>query len=125
MFKLSLSRSRRDAGTLVDQIVSSIEEELRHGTYPAGTALPSIRTFAKSHRLSTYTVSEAYQRLVSLGLVVARTGAGYRVATPVANAPAAPAWCAPSLNATWLLSDVFADQSVPIKAGCGWIRTSG
>ncbi|MEX3934456.1 PLP-dependent aminotransferase family protein [Paraburkholderia phymatum] len=121
MFKLKLSRSRKDEGTLVDQIVSSIEEELKHGTYPAGIALPSVRAFAKSHSLSTYTVSEAYQRLVSLGLVVARAGAGYRVATPAAKAPAAPAWSAPSLNAAWLLSDVFADQSVPIKAGCGWI----
>ncbi|WP_233857540.1 aminotransferase-like domain-containing protein [Paraburkholderia sp. HD33-4] len=121
MFKLNLTRSRKSEGTLVDQIVSTIEQELRTGTYAAGTALPSVRVFAKSHNLSTYTVSEAYQRLVSLGLVVARAGAGYRIATPHAKAPAAPGWSAPSLNAAWLLSDVFADQSVPIKAGCGWI----
>ncbi|MGF6872392.1 PLP-dependent aminotransferase family protein [Paraburkholderia sp. MM5477-R1] len=121
MFELNLSRVRKNEGTLVDQIVSSIEQELRQGTYPAGTMLPSVRTLAKAHNLSTYTVSEAYQRLVSLGLVNARAGAGYRVATPAAKAPAAPVWSAPSLNAAWLLSDVFADQSVPIKAGCGWI----
>jgi DNA-binding transcriptional MocR family regulator len=121
MFKLNLSRSRKDEGTLVDQIVSSLEEALRHGSYPAGTALPSVRAFAKSHNLSTYTVSEAYQRLVSLGLILARPGAGYRIATQSAQAPATAAWSTPSLNAAWLLSDVFADQSVPIKAGCGWI----
>ncbi|MGF6938340.1 DNA-binding transcriptional MocR family regulator [Paraburkholderia sp. UCT70] len=121
MFKLNLTRSRKNEGTLVDQIVSAIEQELRTGTYAAGSPLPSVRAFAKSHNLSTYTVSEAYQRLASLGLVVARAGAGYRLATPAAKAPAAPAWSAPSLNAAWLLSDVFADQSVPIKAGCGWI----
>ncbi|SAL81099.1 GntR family transcriptional regulator [Caballeronia arvi] len=121
MFKLNLSRARKDEGTLVDQIVSAIEQELRQGTFPAGTALPSVRAFAKSHELSTYTVSEAYQRLVSLGLVIARAGAGYRVATPAANPPAASAWSAPSLNKAWLLSDVFADKTVPIKAGCGWI----
>jgi DNA-binding transcriptional MocR family regulator len=121
MFKLNLKRSRKSEGTLVDQIVSSIEQELRQGTYPAGTTLPSVRAFAKAHHLSTYTVSEAYQRLVSLGLLIARSGAGYRVATPAARAPAAPVWSAPSLNAAWLLSDVFADQSVSIKAGCGWI----
>lgn len=121
MFTLKLSRSRKNEGTLVDQIVSSIQQELRHGTYPAGTALPSIRALARAHHLSAYTVSEAYQRLVSLGLLIARAGAGYRVATPPAQAPAAPGWSAPSLNAAWLLSDVFADQTVPIKAGCGWI----
>src|SRR6516164_7888867 len=121
MFTLNLSRSRKDEGTLVDQIVSSIEQELRQGTYPAGTALPSVRALAKNHNLSTYTVSEAYQRLVSLGLVIARAGAGYRVATPAAKAPATSSWSAPSLNKAWLLSDVFADKTVPIKAGCGWI----
>ncbi|WP_434667392.1 PLP-dependent aminotransferase family protein [Paraburkholderia sp. A3BS-1L] len=121
MFKLNLSRARKNEGTLVDQIVSAIEHELRNGIYPAGTKLPSVRELAKTHNLSTYTVSEAYQRLVSLGLVTARAGAGYRVATPMGCAPDAPGWSAPTLNAAWLLSDVFADQSVPIKAGCGWI----
>ncbi len=121
MFTLNLSRSRKDDGTLVDQIVSSIKQELSHGTFAAGTALPSVRGLAKQHGLSAYTVAEAYQRLVSLGLIVSRPGAGYRVATVAADAPAAPVWNAPTLNAAWLLSDVFADQSIPIKAGCGWI----
>ncbi|MDR5809243.1 PLP-dependent aminotransferase family protein [Caballeronia sp. LZ019] len=121
MFSLKLSRSRKNEGTLVDQIVASIEQELRHGTFPAGTALPSVRALAKSHNLSTYTVSEAYQRLVSLGLLSARAGAGYRVATPAAKAPEPSAWSTPSLNKAWLLSDVFAVKTVPIKAGCGWI----
>jgi DNA-binding transcriptional MocR family regulator len=121
MFTLNLSRSRKDDGSLVDQIVSSIEEALSHGTFAAGTALPSIRGLAKQHGLSAYTVAEAYQRLVSLGLIASRPGAGYRVATVAAQAPAGPVWNAPRLNAAWLLSDVFADQSIPIKAGCGWI----
>src|SRR6201999_4167311 len=63
--------------------------------------------------------------LVSMGLVVARRGSGYRVA-PRAQAVGSGAargseWQAPSLTATWLLSDVFADHSVPIKAGGGWL----
>jgi DNA-binding transcriptional MocR family regulator len=121
MFKLNLSRSRKSGATLVDQIVSAIEQQLSQGIYPAGTMLPSVRGFARTHQLSSYTVAEAYQRLVSLGLIASRAGSGYRVATRAAEAPAAPEWNAPSLNAAWLLSDVFADQSVPIKAGCGWI----
>jgi DNA-binding transcriptional MocR family regulator len=58
-----------------------------------------------------------------MGLVVARRGSGYRVATlgaPPAR-PSASDWQPPSLTATWLLSDVYADHSVPIKAGCGWL----
>ena len=47
-------------------------------------------------------------------------GTGWRRARrPRAGAPST--WQPPSLTATWLLSDVFADHSVPIKAGCGWL----
>jgi DNA-binding transcriptional MocR family regulator len=121
MFDLQLSRSRQDGQTLVDQIVQTITQTLSQGTYAAGTALPSVRGFAKSHSLSAYTVVEAYQRLVSLGLIASRPGSGYVIAERETSLPPAPSWNAPSLNAAWLLSDVFADQSVPIKAGCGWI----
>lgn len=121
MFELHLSRTRRTQGTLVDQIVDTIARALAAGTYPAGTVLPSVRGLARIHGLSAYTVAEAYQRLVSMGLIVSRAGSGYRVAGRLTEVPPAPAWDPPSLNAAWLLSDVFADQSVPIKAGCGWI----
>jgi DNA-binding transcriptional MocR family regulator len=54
--------------------------------------------------------------------VSARRGSGYRVALRTqAERVAQVAWQPPSLTATWLLSDVFADHSVPIKAGCGWL----
>ncbi|MFT4437759.1 PLP-dependent aminotransferase family protein [Caballeronia sp. 15715] len=121
MFILNLSRSRKTEGTLVDQLVSSIARQLEQGRHPAGTALPSVRNLAKLHKLSTFTVAEAYQRLVSRGLIISRAGADYQVATRSADLPSAPVWNTPSLNAGWLLSDVFADRSVPIKAGCGWI----
>ncbi|CAH2778299.1 MAG: DNA-binding transcriptional regulator, MocR family / aminotransferase domain [uncultured Paraburkholderia sp.] len=80
-----------------------------------------VATGAKP-RLSTFTVTEAYNRLVSMGLVVARRGSGYRVAARTQAARAAATdWQPSSLTATWLLSDVFAGHSVPIKAGGGWL----
>jgi DNA-binding transcriptional MocR family regulator len=121
MFELQLSRSRQAGQTLVDQIVQAIAGELGHGTYPAGTPLPSVRRFAKTHALSAYTVVEAYQRLASMNLITSKPGSGYVVAEKEPTTAPAPTWNAPALNAAWLLSDVFADQSVPIKAGCGWI----
>ena len=122
MFDLHLSRNRHAKGTLVDQIVDAVAAALGAGAYPAGTVLPSVRGFAKTHALSPYTVAEAYQRLVSMGLIVSRAGSGYRVASRQEGAPRpAPTRIPPSLNAAWLLSDVYADQSVPIKAGGGWI----
>jgi DNA-binding transcriptional MocR family regulator len=123
MFELNLSRSRESGQTLVDQIVQTISDALEHGTYPAHASLPSVRSLAKSQGLSPYTVAEAYQRLVSMGLIVSRAGSGYRVADKEPDTPPAPTWRRPELNAAWLLSDVFADQSIPIKAGCGWVPT--
>jgi DNA-binding transcriptional MocR family regulator len=122
MIELELDRDRRAAPTLVDQIVQGFARAIDAQSLRAGALLPSVRQLAASHGLSTFTVTEAYNRLVSMGLVVARRGSGYRVA-PRAPAPRANAagWQPPSLTATWLLSDVFADHSVPIKAGGGWL----
>jgi DNA-binding transcriptional MocR family regulator len=121
MIELQLDRERAQA-TLVEQLVRAFSGAIEQQALRAGALLPSVRQLAQAERLSTFTVTEAYGRLVSMGLVVARRGSGYRVA---ARAPAARkrpvAWQPPSLTATWLLSDVFADHSVPIKAGCGWL----
>ncbi|MFT4503731.1 PLP-dependent aminotransferase family protein [Caballeronia sp. 15711] len=121
MIELQLDRDRAQA-TLVEQLVRAFSGAIEQQALRAGALLPSVRQLAQSERLSTFTVTEAYGRLVSMGLVVARRGSGYRVAAraPTAHRRAV-AWQPPSLTATWLLSDVFADYSVPIKAGCGWL----
>jgi DNA-binding transcriptional MocR family regulator len=123
MFRLSLSRDRRQNGSLVDQVVDGIAAMIEQRVLPAGTALPSVRAFAKQQAVSPYTVAEAYQRLVATGQIVARAGAGYKVrdnAQGPWQAPPAPPMDS-ALTASWLLSDVFADRQVPIKAGCGWM----
>ncbi|HEY1998985.1 PLP-dependent aminotransferase family protein [Paraburkholderia sp.] len=122
MIELELERDRRTAPTLVEQLVQGFARAIESQSLRAGALLPSVRRLASSHELSTFTVMEAYNRLVSMGLVVARRGSGYRVATRAQAARAsATDWQPPSLTATWLLSDVFADHSVPIKAGGGWL----
>jgi DNA-binding transcriptional MocR family regulator len=125
MIELDLIRNRRGAPTLVEQVVQGFAHAIDAQALRAGALLPSVRQLAQAHALSTFTVTEAYNRLVSMGLVVARRGSGYRVA-PRAQAVGSGAargseWQPPSLTATWLLSDVFADHSVPIKAGGGWL----
>ncbi len=120
--KLNLERGRTATRTLVEQIVEAVQGAITQRVLRAGDLLPSIRTLAREHVLSAFTVAEAYQRLVSLDLIVSRRGSGYRVADGLTPALAPTSgWAAPSLSAAWLLSDVFADHSVPIKAGCGWI----
>lgn len=129
--ELNLERDRSRAPTLVEQLVRAFAHAIDVHALRAGAQLPSVRQLAREHRLSTFTVTEAYGRLVSMGLVTARRGSGYRVAARAPGEPAAmPPWQPPSLTATWLLSDVYADRSVPIKAGCGtlpteWINEGG
>ena len=88
----------------------------------AGALLPSVRQLAQADELSTFTVTEAYDVLFRWGLSSrgAARGTGWRRARR-SSASAPMAWQPPSLTATWLLSDVFADHSVPIKAGGGWL----
>jgi DNA-binding transcriptional MocR family regulator len=122
MTSFRLVCDRHSSVTLTDQIVSAIRTAIDQHVLRPGDRLPSVRTLAREQDLSPYTVAEAYQRLTAAGRIVSRPGSGYRVAqiTPPATIGKI-AWTTPALNAAWLLSDVFADHSVPIKAGCGWI----
>ncbi|MEI8400537.1 MAG: PLP-dependent aminotransferase family protein [Alcaligenaceae bacterium] len=118
----TLNLERNSERSLVEQIVAGLTTAIANRALRAGDALPSVRQLAREQGLSAFTVSEAYQRLVASGQVVGKRGASYRVVDKREALPSStPEWSAPSLNAAWLLSDVFADHSVPIKAGCGWI----
>jgi len=116
----------RSAGstTLVEQIVAAYIQGIESQRLRAGMRVPSVRDFARSHSVSTFTVASAYARLTAQGWLQARRGAGYRVALPGQPQPTPPPardWQPPQMGADWLLSDVFADHSIPVKAGCGWL----
>lgn len=116
-------RARNQGPTLVDQVVDAYVAAIQTQQLRPGMPVQSVRAFARTHELSTFTVAGAYSRLVSYGWLVARAGAGYRVAPRVRTgmlAEAAP-WVPPRLNASWLLSDIYADHSIPIKSGGGWL----
>lgn len=110
--------------TLVEQIVSALQAAIQTQLLRPGMAVPSVRHFAHEHGLSTFTVAAAYSRLVAQDWLSARPGSGYRVAVRARVAPAASSsasWQPPKIGASWLLTDVFADHSIPIKSGCGWL----
>ena len=124
-FEFSLIRHGRTSdgqttAPLVDQIVQQIGRAMHEGRLRPGDRLPSIRRLATTLKVSPFTVSDAYQRASAQGLVNSRPGSGYSVADWRGETVPRP-WAVPALNAAWLLSDVFADHSVPTKAGCGWI----
>jgi len=120
-------RARAQAPTLVEQVVQAFTGAIDRQELRPGMPVPSVRAFAREHGLSTFTVASAYARLAAQGWLAARAGSGYRVAAPgpqaVPAAPVAPqvSWTPPRLGAGWLLSDIYADHSIPIKAGCGWL----
>lgn len=124
MIRFQPDRDRKNAPALTEQIVMAVDDAIQSQRLRPGMAVPSIREFARSHGVSTFTVSAAYGRLVAQGLLTARPGAAYRVAAPARRATraATPAhWSPPAVGASWLLADVFADHSIPIKSGCGWL----
>lgn len=120
---IQLILERSASAGLVEQVASGIEHLINRGELRFGVRLPSVRQFALRHDLSTSTVVDAYERLVAKGLVTARRGAGFFIDKREA-ASSAIRGCqstSPVIGSDWLLSEVFADERVPIKAGCGWL----
>lgn len=123
---LRLARQHPQGLTLVEQLVEAIGSAIDEHRLQAGSIMPSVRQLAQERRISTFTVAESYTRLVARGYLTARRGSSYMVASqlPARKPPSMPHWEAPSLNASWLLSEVFADRSIPIKAGAGWLPSA-
>jgi DNA-binding transcriptional regulator YhcF (GntR family) len=71
-----------------EQIRYQIELRILGGELSPGAALPSVRTLARTLRLSPGTVAAAYRDLEDTGRVVSRPGAGLFVAPPPASAQA-------------------------------------
>ena len=69
--------NREDAYPLVDQIVDGIQRQIQEREIRPGSRLPSIRAFAQTHNVSRFTVVEAYDRLVAMGYLKSRRGAGF------------------------------------------------
>ena len=108
---------------LVAQIVDGYRQLIAGRALKPGAKLPSIRAFAASHRVSVFTVVEAYDRLVAQGWLVSRANAGFFVkhrpgdTTAGGEAPRADL----RFDARWYLKQIFENRNLPLKAGCGWM----
>lgn len=118
--RVEIDRSRR--GGLVEQIVTAIAALVGRRQLRIGAKMPSVRQFAKCNGVSTFTVVEAYDRLVTLGLLSSRRGSGYFVvrhgcaATHLSSAqPMAPAL----IDA--LAPDLYTGLSTALPVGAGWL----
>ena len=61
---------------IYEQIVEQVKSRIADGTYPSGTALPSIRALAKQLNISVITTKRAYAELEQLGLIETMAGKG-------------------------------------------------
>jgi DNA-binding transcriptional MocR family regulator len=126
MFSLTVSPGGDQP--LVDQIVAGIKRQIEERHVRPGTKLPSIRKFAETYKVSRFTVVEAYDRLVAMGHLQSRRGAGFYIAAAPAHAEAAHP--VPSDNhkrneeLVWLIRRLLEADENTLLAGGPWLPNS-
>jgi DNA-binding transcriptional MocR family regulator len=124
---LALTISHRSGQPLADQIVAGIKRQIDDRQLRPGTKLPSIRTFADANSVSRFTVVEAYDRLVAMGYLQSRRGAGFYTAAPARSETAHPA---PSDDhqrneqLVWLIRRLLTADENTMLAGGPWLPNS-
>src|SRR5215469_8282795 len=122
MLSLTFSPDR----PLADQIVTGIKRQIDDRLLRPGTRLPSIRGFAESHNVSRFTVVEAYDRLVAMGYLQSRRGAGFYTAPTRAEAsqPAPSTDHKRNEELVWLIRRLLEAGEDTILAGGPWLPNS-
>lgn len=116
--------SRAGGESLVEQIVRSIQARVDDRLLRSGARMPSIRQFAETHRVSRFTVVEAYDRLVAQGYLESRRGSGFfvRERAPMQAMGAAPGVAdsgRPQLDVVWLIRNMFREYPPQRMPGSG------
>ncbi len=121
---LPLKVDAADRRPLVEQIVVGIRREIDERHLRPGTRVPSIRSFAEQHRVSRFTVVEAYDRLVAMGYLLSRRGAGFYAQSPQPLAEGRPLNSNDTENPEllWLIrrSLLEVDENA-LFPGAGWL----
>lgn len=88
---------------LVEQSIDWVMHGIQRQIFASGTRLPSIRALARQRGVSPFTISEAYGRLVAVGILEARKGSGYYARTPQAARADSVASRSGQIDLSWLL----------------------
>lgn len=109
--------------TRIEMVMATIRTRISGRSLPPGAKLPSVRSLAKSLKVSVSTVVEAYARLVDEGAIQPRAGSGYYVAQTIA--PLALAAVGPRLDRMvdplWVSRQSLEANGSIFKPGCGWL----
>ncbi|RZF25745.1 PLP-dependent aminotransferase family protein [Paraburkholderia sp. UYCP14C] len=117
-----LSLDAAAEASLTMQIVAGIVQEVEEKRWRPGARVPSIRAFAGAHGVSTFTVVEAYDRLVAQGVLVARRGSGFYVSDRRLGAPQKTAEkLDEKVTNGWLVRNFLGTNEGAIHAGAGWL----
>ena len=118
MIRVDSSRSN----SLTDQIVSGMQHLVDEGCLRPETRLPSLRRFAASHKVSKFTVVQAYDRLVASGHIYSRPGRGFfvsrRTGSVDADEPVQGAERADDV--LWLMRQQAREAQFTHLPGSGW-----
>lgn len=120
---ISIKVDPNDPRPLVDQIVDGIRQQIDERYLRPGTKLPSIRKLAETYGVSRFTTVESYDRLVALGYLEARRGAGFFAK----SARDEPARRTPSdgqkrnEELVWLVRRMLEAREGTTLAGGGWL----
>lgn len=114
---------RNDPTSLTDQIAQSIRKLIDEKTLRQGARLPSVRKFAAEHDVSSFTVVQAYDKLVAMGYLVSRQGAGFFVTLPPKVQSVSEGSYQPdsAVDVTWLLRNALGDRSRKVIPGAWWL----
>jgi DNA-binding transcriptional MocR family regulator len=125
---LSVAVSQTSGQPLTDQIVAGIKRQIDDRHLRPGAKLPSIRNFAESYNISRFTVVAAYDRLVAMGYLQSRRGAGFYAAAGPLSMPATRP--APSEDhkrneqLVWLIRNLLEADENTVLAGGPWLPNS-
>jgi DNA-binding transcriptional MocR family regulator len=124
---LSITVTQSSDLSLCDQIVAGIKGQIDDRHLRPGSKLPSIRNFAETYGVSRFTVVEAYDRLVAMGYLQSRRGAGFYTAAGPARAESRPI---PSEThkrneqLVWLIRRLLEADQNTLLAGGPWLPNS-
>ncbi len=114
------------SGTRIAMVIATIRQRIAGRSLTSGDKLPSIRAFARTLRVSTSTVVEAYDRLAAEGMIQPRPGSGFYVASQAA--PLSLSEIGPKLDRAvdpfWVSRQSLDAASDDLKPGCGWLPPS-
>lgn len=115
-----VSLDPRNGMPLVEQIVAALRERIEQRGLRPGTRVPPIRHFADEHKVSRFTVVEAYDRLVAQGYLSSKRGSGFYVAARASEPPAdKPCRLERAVDAVWLVRRMVESDPALLNASTG------